>query len=265
MAALAWLALVVVAPFVLLAPGYLALRSLGGATATEIWGEGIETLCLAVVASLAILVLVAFVLGETVGLSRWSLATAVAGLLAVEALLSRFLGSSSRRGEAGPESSDAASQPLSPWPGGLDLDVSFSSASVVLIGATLAIVATGALLYDGTEPYSEAAYAEASEVPSTATVEPGQALAWTVVVENHEERSATYTLETVLVANTTAGDRDPSRAVVDEGRLELADDEAEHYEVAFWAPQDGTWKVLTLVHVDGREEPLTLHRWIEVR
>lgn len=265
MTALAWLALIVALPFVLVAPGYLALRSLAGDAAADLWGDGVETLGLAVVVSLAILVLLAFLLAETVGLSRWSLATAVAGLLAVEALLVRSRGSPARRGDAGPEGGDAASQPPTPWTGGFDLDVSLSPTSVIVVGATLAIVATGALLYDGTEPYSEAAYADASEVPSTARVDPGQALAWTVVVENHEQRSATYALETVLVSNETAGDADPTRTVVDEGRFEVDDDAAGRYEVTFEAPEDGIWKVLTLVHVEGREEPLTLHRWIEAR
>lgn len=262
-----WLALLLLAPFVLLVPGYLVLRLLARPDgAAALWGEDVtERVGLAVVVSLAILLLLAFGLSQTVGLSRWSLVAALTGLLGAMGLLARSRLGTARRGQAGPERSDAANQPLTPWPGGLDLDVSFSTASVVLIGATMAIVATGALLYDGSEPYSEVAYANASGVPSSMAVDPGQQLTWTVVVENHEERTATYTLETVLVPNATAGEPDTPQVPADETRLELAHGATATREVTFQAPEDGTWKVQTLVHVEDREEPLRLHRWIAVR
>lgn len=259
----AWILLAILAPLVLVAPGYLVLRILRAREASLGLGTGpFETFAFSAALSLAIVVLLAFGLSQTLGLTRTWLALAYLLLLASLGLLVRRQEATSGQAEE-PQRLEAkrSSAPPEPTAG---TGVSSRHLPAILIGVMLAIVATGALIYDGTEPHSQAYYANASEIEPRTTVEPGETVAWTIVVENHEQREANYTVETVRTPQESADEDEPPRVPVEEASLELEDGEEGTHTVRFVAPEGGLWKVQTTVHVDGKETPLTMHRWIAV-
>ena len=241
----AWLALALVAPLVLLTPGYLLLRGLHAHQDRRVAEGSAETLALSAVTSMAIVIVVAFTLSQTVGLTRLTLTLAGLALLA-------GLGWWVARAEDGP-----------PWPSPARPSRGSVSLSAVLVGLTLAIVAAGGLLYDGSQPYTEVRYADAEDVPAHATVGPGERLDWGILVDNHEGETTTYTLETVRVPNVTTNGS-PGNVTIERTELTIVDGETHRYRLAFQAPEEGTWRVLTRVHADGKAQPLSVHRWIEV-
>jgi predicted thioesterase/uncharacterized membrane protein YecN with MAPEG domain len=245
------LLLVLVAPLVLVTPGYLVLRLLE-AHGMPLADGGFEALGVAVTISLALVVLVAYVLAETVGFATGPLAATYAVLVAGLAALAHRVhdrGIWPRRLTPSRSSGSASA-------GGL-------STGAILLGVTLALVAAGAVLYDDTDPYTEAYYANASQVQPTVEVAPGEAVTWTIVVENHEGREVDYALETVRRPNATTNDSRPAQVTVDRGSLAVPDGDQARYEVRLEAPEGGTWKVQTRVHADDGE-PISVHRWLVV-
>lgn len=245
---------VLLAPVLLVMPGYLLMSASRSRGWVSVEAEAVyETVGLSVAISLSLLVLVGFALSQTVGLSRVSLLVAHLALLAGLGLLVLTAAPGQRENP-----SDEAAAGVS----GLMPE---RSTSAVLLGLTLGIVVVGIGLYDPVDPYSEAYYANASEVPPTMSVEPEQPIGWTLVVENHEQRTAAYAIETRLIhANATNATRSDG-FVVDQANLTLDDGEQARHHVSFAAPDCCTWKAATFVDVDGREEPLTMHRWIQIR
>lgn len=256
------LLLAIVAPVVLLGPGYLVLGLLRAREdRPPLAGDLVQTLGISAAISLALVVLVAFALSQTVGLTRGPTIVTYVLLLAGLGLgyRSRVDGEGEAPDDEAPTPRRSTGQAASPgW------KVPLRTVPAILLGLTLAIVATGALIYDGAEPYTQAFYANASEVEATVTAEPGESLAWTLVVENHEQRDVNYTLETVRIPQEHASEPDPPRVPVDEASLALAAGEDGTHTVHVDAPEGGLWKVQTTVYVDGDTEPLTMHRWIAV-
>lgn len=245
-----WLLLVIVGPVLLLAPGYLALsitraRGWMGVDTSSLY----ETLGLSAALSLSAIVLVGFALSQTVGLSRQTLLVTHLVLLGGLALGATQAGADQARADEAP--TEPGPSPASPT-------------SAVVIGVALVVVALGAGLYDGTDPYTEAHYANASEVDPIAHAAPEQPIAWTLTVENHEQRTVTYTLETRLFPQNATNTSREDGWLVHEDQLRLADGEQAQVDVSFSAPSCCLWTARTYVDLDHREEPLTMHRWVEV-
>lgn len=249
---LAWLTFILVGPLVLLLPGLLVLRLSPLASMREDPEEETvyETVVLSGIVSLALLVLIAFVLTQTVGLTRASLMVVYAALLAgLGALAWR------RSGEEGwslrPASRGGGPEPI-------------RRPSLVVLGGVLLLVAAGGLFYDGGEAYTEVYHANASQTPATYDAGRGQNVSMTVIIENHEDAWTSYRVETRLVPEGTENETATSGTLVDQAELELADGESAQHAITFQVPDCCTWKVKTLVHVDGGQDPLVVHRWIDV-
>lgn len=249
---LQWALLVLLSPVLLVLPGYLALRILGKPSLRSSTEEVsvYETVGLSAALSLSFLVLVAFLLSQTLGLSR---ATLVGAHLLLLAGLGAFGVSSDRlrRDEAAPRVDASA------VPGPRRL-------SALLLGASLLLVVAGVGVFDGSEPYSEVYYANASEVPKATQVPAGAEVAWRIAVENHEQSTRTYRIETRLIPNGTTNETEASGTLVDQAELEVEHGQAAERVVRFTAPDCCIWKAKTLVYVEDESSPLTVHRWVHV-
>lgn len=256
---LAWLMLVVVGPLVFLGPGYILLCLVPSAHIRDRTAShtAYETLALSAVLSLCLLVLVAFLLTQTVGLTRpWLIASylVLLGGLGILWLLS-------------PE--DTRAQPgTGAWSdrGGLSA-LEGNRTSLLLVGGAVLIVAAGGLIADGGEAYTEAYYASASDVPTRLEVQPGETILVWVVVENHEQKAMRYTISSQLIPNGSAGNSSanetiqlPAKATID-----LEESQTHEQEIRLQAPEQGTWKLETQILPEkAGAGALTLHRWIEV-